>query len=197
MFNQKLLSIFLTLSLFPTFLTAPTSAQNLASPTNQKIYLVQANLETDLETLFSQAQELQQQGQYQEAEQKYQQIKQTLIEEKGEKAPELAYVYFAIGTLDHQQQKYSEAKLHYETALTIDPQFLPVINNLGLIAYEQDQVDRAIEYFQSVLDIDRTVTESKLALAVALYKQGDKNSAIDLALSSFKENSQYTSIDFL
>ena len=52
MVNQKLLSLLLSFSLFPAFLPISTSAQNLVTSNNPKIYLAQTNPNNDLQALF-------------------------------------------------------------------------------------------------------------------------------------------------
>lgn len=57
--------------------------------------------------------------------------------------------------------------------------------------------DEAIENFQSAIKQDEELTESKLALATALYTKGEINRATELAQTALISNQKYADVQFL
>ena len=151
-----------------------------------KISSRQADPLAKLKILLEEAEQLTAQKKYAAAEQKYQLILTIIKAAIGEDRPEIAGLYLKLGILDHQQQKYSAAQADYGAAVRLNPEYTPAINKLGLIAYEAEEVDRAIQYWQSAIEInnDSNVAEAKLALAVTLYQRGEKEQGLELAKQS-------------
>jgi len=56
--------------------------------------------------------------------------------------------------------------------------FWPAINNIGLIKYEQGDVEAALKQWQAALAIDKRAAEPQMAMAVALYTKGDRKQSL-------------------
>lgn len=153
--KKSLLSVSIGFIFLPFVSVTPAIAQNSNSTgSNSQVLLVQADPSAEIERLFEEAKKLTEQKKYQQADQKYQQILNVVTEATSADNPELAQVYFSLGVLDHRQKNLSAAKSDYEDAVRVNPQYIPAINNLGLIAYEAGEVNKAIAYWESVLESD-------------------------------------------
>ncbi len=195
--KKQILSTIISLSLLPPFLPLGVLAQdNNIAFSLTPIILAQTDPLEEAIQLYQQAQELRQQGQYQQAEQLYQQSLNLATEALGPEHPDLAFIYFELGILDHLQLDFASAKLDYENAIGVNPEFIAAIANLGLMAYEQGQIEQAIEYWQSALEIENSV-EVRLALAVTFYQQGKEEQGLSLAREALGEDVQYGDLAFL
>jgi tetratricopeptide (TPR) repeat protein len=81
--------------------------------------------------------------------------------------------------------------------LSINPNFWQAENNLGLIHYEQENLTQAIAHWQKAREIAKQAGESQLALAIALYQQGNRGQALNLGKAVKRENPQYTNLEML
>jgi tetratricopeptide (TPR) repeat protein/S1-C subfamily serine protease len=107
----------------------------------------------------------------------------------------LAYVGRGHAYLSLKQPE--KAVLDYNKALSIRPKEYSAINNIGLIQYEKGTIDSAITQFKKVLELDNTIAESKLALAVALNKNGNSSKALELAKASLLIEQRLVEPEFL
>ncbi|HEY9828624.1 MAG TPA: tetratricopeptide repeat protein [Stenomitos sp.] len=104
---------------------------------------------------------------------------------------DLGNTYFRMGRLD-------EAINRYQQAVAKDQKFWPAINNVGLIEYEQGNIDKAVQAWKAAIAIDeKATTEPKLALGVALYKQGQTEQGISLAAAALSTDRRYGDVAFL
>jgi tetratricopeptide (TPR) repeat protein len=104
---------------------------------------------------------------------------------------------FDLGNTYFKLSKLSKAIDSYEKALQQEKTFWPAINNVGLIEYEQGNVQDAIAKWQTALKIGGEQAEPKLALAVALYSQGNRTKGIELATSALEADTRYGDLQFL
>jgi tetratricopeptide (TPR) repeat protein len=111
-----------------------------------------------------------------------------------ENAPE---ALFDLGNTYFKLAKLGKAIDSYEKALQQEQTFWPAINNVGLIEYEQGNVEDAIAKWQTALKVGGEQAEPKLALAVALYSQGDRAKGIELATSALEADTRYGDLQFL
>lgn len=65
--------------------------------------------------------------------------------------PESAQTNFALGNLRLAQKRRAEAKSFYGTTLELNPKHKGALNNLGLLALEEDQPEAAAQFFQRVI----------------------------------------------
>ena len=94
-------------------------------------------------------------------------------------------------------QKWGDAISSYEEAAGKDKTFWPAINNMGLVKYEQGDVEGALKKWQAATSIDKEQAEPQLAIAVALYSQGKQEQAIKLGENALKIDSRYRDLNFL
>lgn len=104
---------------------------------------------------------------------------------------------FDLGNTYFKLAKLSKAIDSYEKAFEQEQTFWPAINNVGLIEYEQGKVQEAIAKWQTALKIGGEQVEPKLALAVALYSQGEQQKGIELATSALEADTRYGDLQFL
>lgn len=112
--------------------------------------------------------------------------------------PKVPGALFDLGNAYLMLRKYSDAIKRYEEAIAQEKNFWPAINNIGLIKYEQGDVDGAIRQWQKAVDIDAKAAEPRLAIAVATYaKKGEQQKGLSLGESALRLDSRYAEISFL
>lgn len=80
---------------------------------------------------------------------------------------------FALGNLRLAQGKRAEARAFYETTLRLNSKHKGALNNLGLLALEDNQPERAVEHFQRALEQDPQEAKTFYLLARAQLALGD------------------------
>ncbi|MCU0549815.1 MAG: tetratricopeptide repeat protein [Leptolyngbya sp. Prado105] len=112
--------------------------------------------------------------------------------------PDTPGAYFDMGNAYLMLKKNREAIAHYEKAVSLDKQFWPAINNIGLIRYEEGKIDEAIKLWRQSVALDpKTTTEPQLAIAVALFRKGNQTEATTLAEAALKTDARYGEVKFL
>ena len=84
---------------------------------------------------------------------------------------------FALGNLRLAQERRAEAKSFYEIALRLNPKHKGALNNLGLLALEENQPARAEPYLRRALDQDPQDAKTWFLLAKAQLAMGDFQNA--------------------
>ena len=85
---------------------------------------------------------------------------------------------------------FAEAAAEYEKALSIDPENIDALTNLGVAYYQQGQLDRAIEQYSKAIEIapDDAGIHSNLAAAYVQKHQVSEQSAhLDSALEEYQK----------
>ncbi len=77
---------------------------------------------------------------------------------------DLGNAYWMTGQLDNALKQYEEI-------LDKDAEFWPAVNNIGLVRYEQGNVDQAIAQWKQARTFNETAAEPQLAIAVANYRR--------------------------
>lgn len=101
---------------------------------------------------------------------------------------------FALGNLRLAQGKRAEAKVLYETTLRLNPKHKGALNNLGLLALEENQPAEAVEYLQRALEQDPQEGKTFYLLAQAQLAAGDIQNArlsIGRALEREPDRAEY------
>ena len=111
--------------------------------------------------------------------------------------PGIPTALFDLGNSFLKLQKWGEAINSYEEAVGRDKTFWPAINNIGLVKYEQGDVEGALKKWQAATVIDKEQAEPQLAIAVALYSQGKQQQGLKLGESALKLDSRYRDLKFL
>ena len=107
------------------------------------------------------------------------------------------FSYNFRGEIYKRQKRYPEALQDYQKLLELDEKNLIAITNIGLIHYEQGNLNLASSQFQKSLEIKPQSAENQLALAVTLYRQGNTAKAIELAKSALKIDPEFSQVETL
>ncbi len=91
--------------------------------------------------------------------------------------PDNAETNFALGNLRFAQGDSLAAKTLYEAALRIDSKHKGVLNNLGVLALDDDQSAAAVDYFQRALALEPHNAKTHYLLAKALDLAGKRDKA--------------------
>ena len=101
--------------------------------------------------------------------------------------PKYTLAYNNRGLVYFELKQYTSAIADYEQVLVLDKNNnLPATVNIGLLKYEIGEVQVAIKYWQKAIEIDANSAEPQLALATAMYGQGDKEKAMKLAQDALR-----------
>lgn len=106
-------------------------------------------------------------------------------------------VLFDLGNAQLKLARYDDAIATYEQAIIQRDDFWPAINNIGLIQYEQGKIDQAIQQWEASVAIDPAMAEPQLAIAVATYVKGDRDTGLALAKAALELDGRYGDLDFL
>jgi hypothetical protein len=101
---------------------------------------------------------------------------------------------FALGNLRLALGRRAEAKSFYETVLRLNPKHKGALNNLGLLALEENQPAMAQEYLQHALEQGSQDGKTFYLLAKAQLAMGDFQSArisIERALERERDRAEY------
>jgi tetratricopeptide (TPR) repeat protein len=104
---------------------------------------------------------------------------------------------FDLGNAYYRSKRYPEAIAIYEKSVQQKKDFWPALNNIGLISYEINNLPNAIKHWRQAISIEKKAAEPQLALAVALYQQGQKEEAYKLGETALRNDSRYASIAYL
>jgi tetratricopeptide (TPR) repeat protein len=118
--------------------------------------------------------------------------------------PDTPGALFDMGNTFLVQGKSKEAIATYEKAYALDGEFWFPLNNIGLIRYEAGNVKESVRLWRSILakkstspDREAAKDEPKLALAVALYRQGNRGESLTLAQEVLRSERRYADVKFL
>ncbi|MDJ0724394.1 MAG: tetratricopeptide repeat protein [Prochloraceae cyanobacterium] len=111
-------------------------------------------------------------------------------------SPTLASAYLERALLYHRLGNYNAALTDYYKVLGLDKDYFVPIVNIGLIAYEKSLIQEAIAQWQKAVKINNSV-EAKLALGVALYFQGEQETAFENAETALKCDRQFAELKYL
>ena len=101
---------------------------------------------------------------------------------------------FALGNLRFAQRKRAEAKAFYEIALRLNPKHKGALNNLSLLALEEEQPAQAVEYLHRALEHPPQEAKTFYLLAKAHLALGDfpnARLAIGRAIQRDRDRAEY------
>jgi tetratricopeptide (TPR) repeat protein len=101
---------------------------------------------------------------------------------------------FALGNLRLAQEKRAEAKSFYEVTLRLNPKHKGALNNLALVALEENQPAPALEYLRRALEQQPQEAKTFYLLAKAFLASGDfpnAKLAVDRALERDPNRAEY------
>jgi hypothetical protein len=108
--------------------------------------------------------------------------------------PDSPEINFALGNLRLAQRKRAEARSFYDTTLRFNPKHKGALNNLGLLALEEDQPATAERYLRRAIEQDPQDARTCYLLAKAELAMGNiKNAriAIERALEHERDRAEY------
>ncbi|MEO1131461.1 MAG: tetratricopeptide repeat protein [Cyanobacteria bacterium J06639_1] len=114
-----------------------------------------------------------------------------------EQQPDNMQALFDLGNAHLLLENYDKARDTYERALDVDAEFWPAINNIGLVDYQTGRIDDAIARWRQSIELDERAAEPKLALATALYIQGNTEEALNLGASAMQLDATYGEVETL
>ena len=94
--------------------------------------------------------------------------------------PSNSMVLSNIATLQRYQGKLSEAVKNYSLALDMTPHAVTLLLNRAALYVEMDSVQRAIDDYERVCELDLYDTEARYSLGVLAMERGDTKHAEDL-----------------
>lgn len=87
-------------------------------------------------------------------------------------------VLFQQGTNHYENGELEQAKVAFQKALEIKPNYTHAHNNLGVVYYQKGKVNEGIQEFKQALSDDPYYPEAHFNLAVALEGKGDRQNAL-------------------
>lgn len=94
--------------------------------------------------------------------------------------PSNSLVLSNIATLQRYQGKLAEAVKNYSLALDMTPHAVTLLLNRAALYVEMDSVDRAVDDYERVCELDLYNTEARYSLGVLVMERGDTRRAEDL-----------------
>lgn len=79
--------------------------------------------------------------------------------------PNVTGALFDLGNAYLMLNQYADAIAQYEKAVATEKEFWPAINNIGLIKYEQGDLEAAMQYWRQAVKLDQKAAEPQLAIA--------------------------------
>jgi tetratricopeptide (TPR) repeat protein len=91
--------------------------------------------------------------------------------------PDNAETNFALGNLRFSQGKAPAARDFYEMTLRIDGKHKGALNNLGVLALNENEPARAVDFFRRALSLEPRNPKTHYLLAKALHLAGNRDQA--------------------
>jgi len=113
-------------------------------------------------------------------------------------SPNIFGALFDLGNAYYKLGNYESAIASYEEAIDVQEDLWYAVNNIGLVLYEQNDTEAAIDYWQQAIDMTNgEEAEPLLALAVAQFQLGQRNTAIEQGLRALRLDQSYADLEFL
>jgi tetratricopeptide (TPR) repeat protein len=91
--------------------------------------------------------------------------------------PENAEINFAMGNLENAKSNKSRAKRYYASSLQLNPRHEGALNNLGILALEENRWELAAKFFDKAIEIDPNDEKALYLLAKTFLRLGDRDKA--------------------
>lgn len=161
------------------------------------------NTQTPIEQALEQARAVLREYDLPEAEQRYQQIRQSafgnavawhnlaeMLYQQGKlilaerlcrhalTMENSAAFHTTLGNILLEQQQREEARNEFEKALAINPQYAPAHYDLGLLSYNQGDLPLALEHYRRAIAANPQHTEALNNIGFVLMQQGEQQQAL-------------------
>lgn len=111
--------------------------------------------------------------------------------------PENSETNFALGNLRLAQRDSAEAERFYQSTLQLEPGHKGALNNLGVIAFDEQRLGAAETWFRRAIDVDPRNGKTHFLLAKTLLAGGNPSAArveIDRALQLMPAQPEFVSL---
>lgn len=95
------------------------------------------------------------------------------------KTPHNSYLYFTLGNIYKEDNKYQKAIVLYNEAIKLDNKYIDAYMKLGYIYIIQKEYDRAIELYSEVIKIDSKFVSAYIRLGIIARIQKEYDKAIE------------------
>jgi tetratricopeptide (TPR) repeat protein len=85
----------------------------------------------------------------------------------------------------------------YNQALAKDGKLVAAIINIGYIKYEEGDIEGAIQQWEKAVQINGSLAEPQMALAVALYAKGEEQKALNMAQAALRLDKAWADVEVL
>ncbi len=92
---------------------------------------------------------------------------------------------------------YNRAITDYQQAVTLDETNWLAITKIGLIRYEIEDEEGAIQEWENALEINSEATEPKIALGVAHSCLGEQDESLEIARRVINKNKRWVDLEFV
>jgi tetratricopeptide (TPR) repeat protein len=115
--------------------------------------------------------------------------------------PNVPGAIFDLGNAYYKLNRLADAVASFEKAVGQKKDFWEAMNNIGLVRYEQGQVDRAVAGWTQSIEVaikrKEKPAEPQLALAVVTFAKGNVEKAYEQGEAALKSDGRYGNLEFL
>jgi tetratricopeptide (TPR) repeat protein len=115
--------------------------------------------------------------------------------------PNVPGAIFDLGNAYYKLNRLADAVASFEKAVGQKKDFWEAMNNIGLVRYEQGQIDRAIAGWTQSIEVatkrKEKSAEPQLAMAVVAFSKGNAEKAYEQGESALKSDGRYGNLEFL
>lgn len=107
-----------------------------------------------------------------------------------------AFGYYTSGEECSDQRFYSKAVTNFEKCLSIDPYFVPALEDLAELYYRRMEYDKATDYSLKALAIDTYTPKANYIFGLSMLRTNDFYNALD-AFGIASKDMKYRSLSYL
>ena len=105
-----------------------------------------------------------------------------------EKYPNDASITSIFGAIELGRGDRNKARSYFKKSLAIDPKFIPAINSLARLDYEEGHLDTAESWFDKILQKQPDSLSAQLGMAQIEEKRGNSSKAVEWIEKAAKSN---------
>ncbi len=112
--------------------------------------------------------------------------------------PRLVAAYSSRGWVKYQSGDDSGSIADYDLSITMNhPQMGKIYSQKALAQYELGNISAAIDSWRKALNLQRLKTDTQMGLAIALYRQGKQEEALQLAITAISSDKSLKDMAYL